>query len=332
MASRIMVAFMRQSRIKAAPGEDGIYHIIDRIVGGAFLLGSVEKEMYLAVMWRVAEFLSIDICDYCVMDTHAHNMVRAPGKVELTDQELLERLRKYKGENNQEVRKFEKAMKFKGPMLDTLREKFMRRMGNISEFKRSHKQIFTRWYNERHKRIGTLWTERFKSLIAEDILPVRLDLAAYIDLNPVRAEIVEDPKDYRFCGYAAAVAGDERCRRGIMRVLGSKDWDSASAEYRLKIIQDGHKKRPGKRGSIGRELLLKTLNEKGFLPREDLLHLRIAYFTEGLALGTQPFVKKIFNRHRSHFGKKRKQTGFPLHGFGESSLRVMRQLRKNPFS
>jgi hypothetical protein len=31
-------------------------------------------------------------------------------------------------------------------------------------------------------------------------------MAAYIDLNPVRAGIVEDPKDYRFCGYAEAVA------------------------------------------------------------------------------------------------------------------------------
>lgn len=295
-------------------------------------MGNLEKEMYLSVMWRVAEFLSIDICDYCVMDTHAHKMIFAPGKVELTDEELLERLRKYKGEKNQEVRTFEKAMEFKGPMLDTLREKFMRRMGNISEFKKSHKQIFTRWYNERHKRIGTLWAERYKSLIAEDIKPVRLDLAAYIDLNPVRAEIVEDPKDYRFCGYAAAVAGDQRCQHGIMRVLGSDDWTSASAEYRLIIIQDGNKKRPGKRGSIGRELLLKTLQENGVLPNKDLLHLRIAYFTDGFALGTQPFVKKVFDRHRSHFGKKRKQAAFPLHGFGDSSLRVMRQLRKSPLS
>ena len=28
---------------------------------------------------------------------------------------------------------------------------------------------------------------------------------AYIDLNAVRAGIVEDPKDYRFCGYGEAV-------------------------------------------------------------------------------------------------------------------------------
>jgi hypothetical protein len=27
-------------------------------------------------------------------------------------------------------------------------------------------------------------------------------MAAYIDLNPVRAGLVKDPKDYRWCGYA----------------------------------------------------------------------------------------------------------------------------------
>jgi putative transposase len=32
-------------------------------------------------------------------------------------------------------------------------------------------------------------------------------MAAYIDLNLVRAGIVGDPKDYRWCGYGAAVAG-----------------------------------------------------------------------------------------------------------------------------
>jgi putative transposase len=31
-------------------------------------------------------------------------------------------------------------------------------------------------------------------------------MAAYVDLNAVRAGIVEDPKDYRFCGYGEAEA------------------------------------------------------------------------------------------------------------------------------
>jgi putative transposase len=32
-------------------------------------------------------------------------------------------------------------------------------------------------------------------------------IAAYIDLNAVRAGLVVDPKDYRFCGYGEAMGG-----------------------------------------------------------------------------------------------------------------------------
>jgi exodeoxyribonuclease V beta subunit len=40
-------------------------------------------------------------------------------------------------------------------------------------------------------------------------------MAAYIDLNPVRAGLVKDPKDYRWCGYAEALSGSRRAQRGL---------------------------------------------------------------------------------------------------------------------
>ncbi|MBX3747977.1 MAG: hypothetical protein KF833_21935 [Verrucomicrobiae bacterium] len=47
-------------------------------------------------------------------------------------------------------------------------------------------------------------------------------IAVCIDLNPVRAGLVNHPKDYRFCGYAAALTGDKAIRRDLMgfRALG----------------------------------------------------------------------------------------------------------------
>jgi putative transposase len=41
-------------------------------------------------------------------------------------------------------------------------------------------------------------------------------IAAYIDLNPVRAGLCEDPKEYRYCGYAEALAkGTAAAMEGI---------------------------------------------------------------------------------------------------------------------
>jgi putative transposase len=43
-------------------------------------------------------------------------------------------------------------------------------------------------------------------VVVENSVNALKTVAAYIDLNPIRAGLVEDPKDYRFCGYGEAVA------------------------------------------------------------------------------------------------------------------------------
>ena len=52
---------------------------------------------------------------------------------------------------------------------------------------------FAQQYNRRHKRYGALWSERVKSVLLEGGAAVAA-IAAYIDLNPVRAGLCEDPK------------------------------------------------------------------------------------------------------------------------------------------
>jgi hypothetical protein len=60
--------------------------------------------------------------------------------------------------------------------------------------------------------------DRFKSVLVEDGEALRT-MALYIDLNPVRAGLVEDPKDYRWTGYGEATGGSKRARRGLCRVM-----------------------------------------------------------------------------------------------------------------
>lgn len=75
--------------------------------------------------------------------------------------------------------------------------RFTYRMHDLSEFMKGLLIRFTRWFNRTHSRSGTLWEERFKSVIVESGMAART-MAAYIDLNPVRAGMVEDPADYRW--------------------------------------------------------------------------------------------------------------------------------------
>src|SRR5262245_1223977 len=92
-------------------------------------------------------------------------------------------------------------------------------MWAVSAVMKLLKQRFTQWYNGRTDRKGTLWEDRFKSVLVDGAGEGLTAMAAYIDLNPVRAGLVKDPKDYRWSGYGQAVAGKKRARLGLQKVV-----------------------------------------------------------------------------------------------------------------
>ena len=147
----------------------------------------------------------------------------------------------------EQIRLRKKAKDWEG--VDEVKEKYLYRRGDLSEFMKTLKQRFTQWFNTRHGRRGTLWEDRFKSVIVQDGYDARV-MAAYIDLNPVRAGIVKKPEEYRWCGYAEALAGKDAARQGIGRVMSefqklggrwrpSRSWRQLIASYRAILFSDG---------------------------------------------------------------------------------------------
>jgi putative transposase len=128
-----------------------------------------------------------------------------------------------------------------------------------------------------------------------------LAVAAYIDLNPVRAGLVEDPKDYRWCSYAAATAGDKAARAGLARCAGegkSAPWRRVTRAYRLTLFGAGEEGVGGssvdgtavRRRGFTQAQIDKVLKGGGALPLPVLLRCRLRYFTEGAALGGRRFL------------------------------------------
>jgi hypothetical protein len=305
---------------------------MSRTVGGDFLLGPIEKEELYKRMWHIADFMCIEILDYVIMSNHYHQLVQTPAFVELTDAELLRKVIRYYGVGSKEAVILETALMKGGEVANSLREYYFNRMGDISQYQKILKQTFSRWYNNLRDRRGTLWMERFKSLVVEDNVTVLQSVSAYIDLNPVRASLVEDPKDFHYCAYAAALAGDHSCRQGLMRIMGIDDWETAANQYRVLLMQRGSKHVAGKSGKVSRELYLKTLKAGGKLPLTELILLKIRYFTEGGVLGTEVFVDNFFTQNRSQFGKRRTTGAQPFKGLASGSLYVLRNLRQEVFS
>jgi REP element-mobilizing transposase RayT len=315
------------ARIKIA-GRGAVYHCISRVVGGQRLLGSREKERLRELLWQQAAFSGVEVITYCLLSNHIHLLLRVPAAVAVADGELVGRAVKFYGKKSLLVQTLEAALAREGTLPEDLRAGLRGRMGDVSVFMKELKQRFSKWFNQERHRFGTLWAERFKSVLVEDQPGVVATVAAYVDLNPVRAGLVQDPKDYRWCGYAEAVAGRESARAGLASFHASTDWAQVGREYReVLLVTSGTAGRSGK-GVLEPEAIRRELQREGVLTLGQVLRLRVRYFTDGVVLGSRNYVNGVFAQYRDRFGPRRRSGARPLRGLAAlRELTTMRDLR-----
>jgi putative transposase len=317
---------MRMARIKVQ-GRRAVYHCISRVVGGQALLDDLCKETLARMLWQHAAFCGLEVITYCLMTNHFHVLVRVPEADQPSDTELVGRMEALYGKRGRWVPLARQGLQERGRIDPDLRQAMLERMGDVSEFMKELKQRFTRWYNRRAERFGTLWAERFKSVLVEDQPGVMETVAAYIDLNPVRAGLVADPKEYRFCGYAMAVAGNKGAQAGLLSFARESDWSTAAAEYRQRLFVGAGV--AGQRGKVvlDREQIKRVLAAGGQLSPGQVLRLRIRHLSDGVVLGSQGFVEEMFVRYRERFGPKRRSGARPIRGVPLGGLMSLRDLR-----
>lgn len=318
---------MRMPRLKGSPEQSAVYHCISRVVGGQFLLDDLGKEQLARLLLRLAAFCGIEPITYCMMGNHFHLLVRVPIRQELSDAELLERLEAFYGMRGVLTVLAREGLKSRGGIDVVLRQSLLERMGDVSAFMKEFKQRFSRWYNRHTGRFGTLWAERFKSVLVEDTPRTVRMVAAYIDLNPVRAGIVRDPKDYRFCGYAKALAGNPVLRKGMKGCLKSGEWSEAAAEYRMSLFVTAGNSGGSDHVALERETILAELKRGGELGLGQILRLRVRHLTDGVVLGSKAFVNEVFLQHREKFGSSRKDGARRIRGLPLPDIRVLRDLQ-----
>jgi REP element-mobilizing transposase RayT len=277
-------------------------------VNGERVFDEAAREMLRKQMWAVAEFCGVEMLTYALMSNHFHMLVLVPKQAAVSDAELLRRYKILHPKPNKyqtaRVEVLEQKLAADDERGKAWRRQQLALIGDVSQFMKLLKLRFSKWFNQKHERYGTLWSERFKSVLVEDGRALQT-VAAYIDLNPVRAGMVSDPKDYRFCGYAEAVAGNQALRSSLASVFEEKEWRSAHNYYRQLLYGSGGKAK-NNAASLSAEQVNKVIKEKGSLSAAELLHCRIRYFTDGAVLGSKEFVAKYLERHcqREHSAPK----------------------------
>lgn len=335
---------MRTSRLL---GEGrSFYHCMSRVVDKQFIFNEEEKHFFRKTMRKLEAFLGVRVITYALMSNHFHILLEVPDRAdepELTPEKLLSLLPVLYGKNTildveQELKRAEWNAEWTKKILD----RFDYRRCDLSYFMKELKQRFTQWYNRTNGRRGTLWEDRYKSVLVQGNENALITMAAYIDLNPVRAGLVSDPKDYQWCGYGEAVAGVGIAQNGLGRLLEEvlscelfqAGWNRTSMRYREVLYLHGEEREAdeeageSKRRGFSREKVEAVLAKGGKLSRSEILRCRVRYFCDGAVFGTTEFVNNVFETNRSRYGARRKTGARKMRGSNWGDLRVLRDLRK----
>lgn len=74
--------------------------------------------------------------------------------------------------------------------------------GNLSKGMRQLNGVYTQYFNQTHQRVGHVFQGRYKGILV-DKDSYLLELSRYVVLNPVRARMVNDAKDWPWSSYLA---------------------------------------------------------------------------------------------------------------------------------
>ncbi len=183
------------------------------------------------------------------------------------------------------------------------------RLADLSRYVQEIKQRFSRWFNKRYNRKGYFWGDRFKSVIIETGEAL-LNCLAYIDLNPVRADLVKRPEDYRWCSLAYHLGTGNRDNFLStdlgMAAFTNRGYQERIALYRAYVYEKGGLTN-GSVGVISQEVLTEERKKEYRPTRRDVFRYRIRYFTDGLIIGSRNFVRETAEKIREVLGLKRER-------------------------
>ena len=239
------------------------------------------------------------------MGNHFHLLVKMIPEYNYTAEDIQKRYENFYGDDTV----------FAAGWIPSLRAK----LSSLSEFVREIKVGFARYYNKRNHRRGYFWGDRFKSVIVEHGETL-INCLAYIDLNPVRAGIVERPEDYRWnsLGYHVQTGNEDNFLSldfGLIE-FGGLNPEERLRRYRRYVYEAGALDRPDKDNAkvIDKGIVENERKKKFEISRIDRFRYRTRYFTDSGIIGTKEFVSTNYQKFKDLFMSKNDKIPKPVSG------------------
>ena len=277
-----------------------------------FVIGDIEKDFMLDLIKKFSSLYFTEILGFCLMGNHFHLLVKMFPEKRFTDEKIQKRFEAFYGDS----RIYSKGQ------IPYLREK----LSSLSEYIREIKVGFARYYNRRHNRRGYFWGDRFKSVIV-DKGETLVNCLAYIDLNPLRAGIVDRPEDYRWnsLGYHVQTNNPDNF---LSTDFGLKEFNPPPADkclkgkkerikrYRRYFYEAGAINRPDKMQAkvIDDMVVAKERKNEFEISRINRFRYRTRYFTDSGIIGSKEFVFTNYQRFKHLFYSKHEKKPKPIKG------------------
>ena len=288
--------------------EKTAYHIMSRTALDGFPFGDAEKDELVKIIKRFSKLFFVEVFGFCIMGNHFHLLIQMFPEHYYKDEEIRKRCRAHYGED------FEIA--------DQQISAYRAKLSSLANYMKEIKQAFSWYYNQRHNRRGTLWGERFKSVIVENGQTL-INCLAYIDLNPIRAAIVERPEDYRWCSLAYHIQTGNRddflsFDFGLVE-FGIMDSEERLKHYRRWVYEAGGLKRVDGRSSasVDGKIFKKERKSDFEISRLCRFRYRTRYFSDSGIIGTKEFVTSNYKRFKHIFQSKNEKKPKPIKGLDD---------------
>ena len=280
------------------------YHLYNRVNGFKSYrpFGNEEKEYAFNLIHDLSRYFLLEIISVCWMGNHCHIVLFAPG--EAPDLEIVaKRHNDYYAERGDRLSPVSHA-----EHLTTIGK----RMIDISFFMSQVQQRMSLMVNQNSERHGPLWDGRFKSTILDGERAL-WTCVKYLELNPVRAQLVDDPGTYRFSTWGRyCSSGTHPFGRNFVEHLRSclgevaSRWSAAEvyAEFRGELARS----MAADAGHDGDSAVAAKAAAKAGPGVTAMAELRMRYWIGGAIIGSERFVREV----ASHFASVEKVADMKL--------------------
>ena len=305
----------RVARFKIESGE-AWYHLHARVAGHKGEYPLARPAVMRRLIDTIEHFSRIYFCEvaaFSIPGSHYHLVTKFEAERPVSREELREKTR------------LMYPSKFSQDQIDLWSEEqwehYRRRLFDVSEYMRNIQGAFARWYNHSFQRRGKFWGDRFKSVYLQDKQAV-LDCMLYVELNPVRAGLVERPEEWAGSSIYLRELGKDSWLSPLREFLDQRTKMKALEEFRQLLYYRGSVPTKVGQAAIPQEILEKEI-ARGFKTR-GMYRKRLGYFVDGLAIGSEEFLRSQIDRMREEGRYPRRKNPIPQLGGVHLSLREQR--------